>query len=313
MKPFLLFALACLTLLTVCMAQNTPKAPSAEGGHTGNSVAASPRNRFGEVAWSAEDQDWKKEKWTADEIPYRSIEAALSQRMSSHLLTSDNLREYKDEWNKAPQDPAALYRWVYASRLLYLPTIVDEATAKEFTHFPPDHDDIADAYLRFPLTHSYEFDRLHLLFDINTGDDGYDLIPVLKRFYDRNPSDAPIMHTFASLLSDTGERSHILLAATVADRLLALHPEVPMNHVLFGWCHFVKYMETVDNADYIKAAKGYQDFLKMTPPSDAFRPDATAFLQKTLKHAHDFFLHSQKTAGHQRIKAQYAKMTRTTH
>ena len=279
-KPSL-FVLIGILFLTLCMGQTPSTVPDPQFG---------PR----EFGWSAENQGWKKEPWTADETPYRLIRADLTQKSAAHQLTARMLREYRDAWidsseNQAdkdqdskvldPQEAEALFRWDYASHLLYLPTIEDATEGEASARVPLDHYEIADAYLHHPLTHSYEFDRMHLLFDMDTGDDGYDLIPVFKRFYAHNPSDLQNMHLMAMLLTSSDQSADILLSAKIADKLVKQEPQVPMNHAVFGWCHFVAYLRTLSPSDYAKASQGYKEFLRMTPPTDPFRHEAEAFLR----------------------------------
>ncbi len=236
-----------------------------------------------EPEWSSESQNWKAENWKVSDAPYHLILADLTQKMALHQLRKADLIQYQDEWSQSQQNSQALFRWVCAANLLYSLVTHDATLPEHYDHKPQGYLGIAAAYRDFPLTHSYEFDKAHLIFDINTGDDDYDLMPTVKRFYDHNHHDTAIMHIYAVMLANSDQPSDNLLSTKIADRLVVAVPNVAMNHVLFGWCHYSEYWRTFCHADYVKASQGYHDFLKMTPSSDPFRQQAIHFLAN-MKH-----------------------------
>lgn len=269
MKPFLLtLAVIAATIVLVSQFTGIKASVSAQG--------IGPH----EFGWSSEDQAWKTEDWTADDRPYRLIRAALSQEKASHHLDEAMVNEFQVEQAENPKNPQLFFRWVYAATLLRVPEIAQSSIPGSKSSFPTHYLDISSIYHDYPLTHSYEFDRLHLIYDIEIGADTNEFKPVVKRLYNHNSSDAPILHIYAVMLSSSDQDADILLAMKLADKLVLLEPKVAMNHVLYGWSHYLEYWRTYNLVDYNKASQGYHDFLKLSSPTDPFRPQAIIFLSK---------------------------------
>lgn len=284
MKPFLLVLMG-LAIATVCSGQS-PSEKHLKENSMPDSSSPTPSKYTGsqEFGWSSENQSWKTEAWSTDDTPYRLIRVALAQKMSSRQLTEADLNQFQDDQSKSPTDPKLLFRWVYAATLLSVLEISSSKNSSEAKHRLPGYFDIAKVYHKYPLTHSYEFDRAHLIYNVETGADTDEFAQVVKRLYKHNPMDTPILHIYAVMLANSDQAEDNLLSTQLADRLLLLEPKVAMNHVLFGWCHYLEYWTTFNSADYAKASQGYHDFLKMSPSTDPFRSDAIVFLSR-MEHA----------------------------
>lgn len=254
-----------------------------------------------EYGWSAEDKSWMSETWTSDDRPYAQIRKSLTQH---NPVSWADVHQFENAWEKDPSDPLLLFKWSYAATLLYIPSVFGSNISHQSAPIPSEFSRVSQAYENFPLTHSFEFDRLHLIYDVESGASTDDFTSITKRLYEHCPTDPKLMYIYCQMLVRSDSASDIIQAATIADKLVDVKPTIPMNHIVYGESHYLKYWRTGQFSDLEKALQGYKAFLKMSPENDPFRPQAVEFIKhlrpqiERAKRGGYSWIHSQAAKDH---------------
>jgi len=217
--------------------------------------------------------EWANEPWTGDDTPYQNIERDTDKALASTWSIGNLLEQASVLAQQQPTDPQAQFRWSYMARQVVLaqPKSYDYGSSLQAISVVLAH---ADS----PKTYSYA--RLRFLL----GRQNPALTEVGERLLQRNPNDVSVKYhlsdDYSALFSERSQlnRDHAVdpqlkqRALTLAEQVIAANPSDPDYRRALAAVYVSSFADKKNPQDATNALAAYQQYLKMAPADDSFRP-----------------------------------------
>lgn len=236
------------------------------------------------INWAQQRYGWVNEPWTGDAKPYQDMKAEIDRSIfkgqKAEAITSA-LQKYKAEARKQPNDALAQYAWAFAA---YKTALIDstlanpklkgkeEGEAQRQVVFPT-----LAALRRVAFPRTYEFARLRFLLEVFEFPKS-ELSPVGRRVAERDPKDYKAIRAYLRVAAPKTPQER-QQAIGFAQTLIRLHPQDPQYRAVLGSMYGRSYARTGNKQYKALAIAGYQDFLRMAPANDPFRPHARDMIE----------------------------------
>lgn len=211
---------------------------------------------------------WTLEAWTADDKPYKQIEADIDKALSAHALDKGTLEAYRLAAEKDYRNPQTVFRWVYASYKgrRAVPPIPQ-------ANFPGPG--VMD---RVRPTHSYEYTRLRFLVQVEQG--GFPTFrDVGERLLKHTPDDYVVRYYVITCIDPTVSASARHEALARAADLIRDYPQRPGPYLIRASVYYLLWYVHHSRSDGEQAIAGYQKYLSFK----AAKPEKAAEIEGFIK------------------------------
>ena len=233
--------------------------------------------------WLEKTYAWTKVPWTGDDTPYVALKTQIDGTISPQQKPASiqsTVSEYQTQARQKPLDALAQFGWAYAVyKTAQIDPLLLNPKSKNLTREAAQQKAIrpavkALASVPFPAT--YEFAKLRFLLETFRFPPA-ELAPLGKRLVERDPKNPKMIYSYLQVadLSEDGNRRHAL---ALAQELVTLEPKNPDYHAILGDMNGRSYAVTKNKQYKAHAIAEYQEFLRLAPANDPFRPDARSMI-----------------------------------
>ena len=242
----------------------------------------------------AQSWDWTTQEWTGNDKPYQRIRAEIDQSLAIGKDSQKLIEQQKEIAQKYPNNPQAQFAWGYAT---YTSLPQWTSSYEEWAHNP-----ITDAIASLPATNCYNYARLRFLLPLdyfNTNEAqivaNAHLVDALgQRLLQHNPNDLDVKYKLidvdVSILgrspTDLAVKNRALL---YSQEMIQAKPQLSRYRTLPASIYVTCWAHTNNPADARAGIASYEDYLRIAPPDEEFRPDA----QRLIKMLQDALAHSK--------------------
>lgn len=223
--------------------------------------------------------EWASEPWTGDDTPYQNIERDTDKALASTWSVGNLLEQASVLAQQKPTDPQAQFQWSYMARQVVLaePKSYDYGSSLRAISVVLAH---ADS----PKTYSYA--RLRFLLERQNPA----LTEVGERLLQRDSNDVSVKYHlsqyYSALFSERSQlnRDHAVdpqlkqRALTLAEQIIAANPSDPDYRTALAAVYVSSFADKKNPQDASNAIAAYQQYLKLAPADDSFRPRCSAII-----------------------------------
>lgn len=236
--------------------------------------------------------DWTVQEWTGNDEPYRRIRTEIDQAIAMGKDPQELLKQQKQKAQQYPNNPQAQFAWGYAAYVSLPQWAGSYAKLKQKS--------VADAVASLPATECYNYARLRFLLPLDYPTSDQTQIQAKARLVDalgqrllhRDLNDLDVKYHLIDvdemiLGRDAADFAVKKRALQYTQEMIRARPHLSRYRTLSASVYVTCWSQTNDPNDARAAIASYQDYLRIAPRDEEFRPQAEnliKMLQEALMH-----------------------------